>query len=77
MEDPISKDLFDILACPVCKADLKYTEDKKGLHLDWLQSKLGKTQKAYSVYKWGKVGVAQDRSNGVHIFIHNKNNSWA
>jgi len=31
MEDPIPKSLFDILACPVCKADLNYTKDKKGL----------------------------------------------
>ena len=31
MEDPISKELFDILACPVCKADLKYGEAKKSL----------------------------------------------
>ncbi len=31
MKDPIPKDLFDILACPVCKADLRYSEGKKGL----------------------------------------------
>ena len=30
-EEPLSKDLFDILACPVDKADLKYTKDMKGL----------------------------------------------
>ena len=30
-EDPIPKDLFDILACPLCRADLEYTKDKKGL----------------------------------------------
>ena len=30
-EDPIPKDLFDILACPLCKADLEYTKDKKKL----------------------------------------------
>ena len=29
--DPIPKDLFDILACPLCKGDLEYTKDKKGL----------------------------------------------
>ena len=28
--DPIPKELFDILACPVCKADLKYNKDKTG-----------------------------------------------
>ena len=31
MEEPISRELFDILACPSCKADLKYSEDKKEL----------------------------------------------
>ena len=31
MEEPIPKDLFDILACPICRADLRYTKDKKGL----------------------------------------------
>ena len=31
VEDPIPKDLFDILACPLCRADLEYTKDKKGL----------------------------------------------
>jgi len=31
MEDPLPKDLFDILACPVDKADLKYTPKKDGL----------------------------------------------
>ncbi|MBI2650666.1 Trm112 family protein [Candidatus Woesearchaeota archaeon] len=25
------KDLFDILACPLCKADLEYAKGKKGL----------------------------------------------
>jgi len=29
--DPIPEDLFNILACPICRADLRYTKDKKGL----------------------------------------------
>ncbi len=29
--DPIPKDLFDILTCTLCKADLEYSKDKKGL----------------------------------------------
>ncbi|MBI4143438.1 Trm112 family protein [Candidatus Woesearchaeota archaeon] len=28
---PIPKELFDILACPLCKADLEYTNGRKGL----------------------------------------------
>ena len=31
IEDPLPNDLFNILACPLCKADLEYTKDKKGL----------------------------------------------
>lgn len=31
MKEPIPRELFDILACPLCKADLLYTKDKKGL----------------------------------------------
>jgi len=27
-QDPIPKELFDILACPIDKADLKYNKDK-------------------------------------------------
>ena len=31
MKDPIQKELFDILACPICKGDLEYNKDKTGL----------------------------------------------
>jgi len=31
VKDPISKDLFDILACPLCKADMEYDKNKKNL----------------------------------------------
>ncbi len=30
-KDPLPKELYDILACPDDKGDLKYTKDKKGL----------------------------------------------
>jgi uncharacterized protein len=29
--EPLSKELFDVLACPVCKGSLKYTAKKDGL----------------------------------------------
>ena len=29
--EPIPKELFDILACPLCKADLNYNKNKTGL----------------------------------------------
>lgn len=31
MKDPIPEELFKILACPTCKADLKYGKEKKTL----------------------------------------------
>ena len=31
MQEPIPRDLYDILACPVDKANLKYSKDKKFL----------------------------------------------
>jgi len=31
MKEPIPKGLFDILACPLCRSDLRYTKDKKSL----------------------------------------------
>jgi len=31
MKDPIPKDLFNILACPICRANLRYTKDRKQL----------------------------------------------
>lgn len=31
MDEPIPKELYDILACPVDKADLEYSRDKKHL----------------------------------------------
>ena len=30
-QEPIPKELFDVLACPLCRADLEYTKDKKKL----------------------------------------------
>ena len=31
IEDPIPKDLFDILACPLCRAGLEYSKNKDSL----------------------------------------------
>jgi len=31
MKDPIPTEIFDILACPLCRADLVYTKGKKDL----------------------------------------------
>ena len=31
-KDLLPEELYKILACPVCKKDLEYTKDKKGLY---------------------------------------------
>ena len=31
MKEPIPKDMFKILACPVCKSDIGYNKDKTKL----------------------------------------------
>lgn len=31
MNDPLPKELYEILVCPVCKASLKYNAKKTGL----------------------------------------------
>ena len=31
MAEPLAKELYDILACPVCKGDIAYTKDKTAL----------------------------------------------
>jgi len=31
MKDTIPKEIFDILACPLCRADLAYTKNRKDL----------------------------------------------
>jgi hypothetical protein len=51
---------------------LRYDE-----HLQWLRKKLGSDQDSYTQYRWGLVGVANGKGGEVHIFIHNRNNSWA
>ncbi|HLC49862.1 MAG TPA: Trm112 family protein [Candidatus Nanoarchaeia archaeon] len=30
-QNPIPDELYNMLACPACKGDLRYTSDKKGL----------------------------------------------
>ena len=31
MNEPLDNDLYSILACPSCKADVRYTDDKDAL----------------------------------------------
>jgi hypothetical protein len=42
----------------------------------WLADKLGYSG-SYARFPWGSAGVATDRSGNSHVFLHNKNNSWA
>tara|TARA_B100000315_G_C14242592_1_gene435998 strand:- start:147 stop:308 length:162 start_codon:yes stop_codon:yes gene_type:complete len=30
-KEPIPEDLFNILACPICRANLRYSKDRKNL----------------------------------------------
>ena len=49
--------------------------ERESLHLLWLKKKLGSHQGKYTSYEWGVVGVAQDKSGGVYVFLHNNNNT--
>jgi|TARA_Y100000310_G_scaffold9719_2_gene10437 hypothetical protein len=31
VKDPISKELYDLLACPICKSNIIYNKDKTSL----------------------------------------------
>jgi hypothetical protein len=42
----------------------------------WLADKIGFAD-SLARFPWGSVGVATDRSGRSHVFLHNKNNSWA
>ncbi len=47
------------------------------LHEGWLKSQIGETPTALAKFKWGVVGVAQDKSDNIYVFLHNSNNTWA
>lgn len=51
--------------------------EREKLHRSWLKKKMGADPEKCPSHPWGVVGVAQDRSGGVHIYLHNKNNTWA
>ncbi len=46
-------------------------------HRRWMTRKLGQDPGGLTDYPWGSAGVAQDKSGGVHVFLHNRNNIWA
>lgn len=46
-------------------------------HRRWITGKLGRDPNGSAIYPWGSAGVAQDKSGGVHVFLHNANNTWA
>ncbi|SFQ21727.1 hypothetical protein [Ralstonia sp. NFACC01] len=65
--------VFVELAQPVSYDDIGVVEER---HRRWIASKLGKDPGGLTRYLWGSAGVAQDKSGGVHIFLHNRNNTW-
>jgi len=65
---------FFELVQPASYDDIAATEQR---HRKWIAKKLGKDPGAMTTYPWGSAGVAQDKSGGVHIYLHNRNNTWA
>lgn len=51
-------------------------DDEHRICSRWLTDKLDFGGDLVS-FPWGVVGVATDRSENSHVFMHNKNNSWA
>ena len=66
--------VFVELAQPVSYDDIDVVEQR---HRRWIARKLGQDPGGLTRYSWGSAGVAQDKSGGVHIFLHNRNNTWA
>lgn len=62
------------LTQPVSYDDIDVVEQR---HRRWITRKLGNDPGGLARYPWGSAGVAQDKSGGVHIFLHNRNNTWA
>jgi hypothetical protein len=49
----------------------------KSLHERWLIKQIGNVSTNNTRFKWGVVGVAQDKSDNIYIYLHNRNNTWA
>jgi hypothetical protein len=62
------------LTQPVLYDDIDVVEQR---HRGWIARKLGDDPGGLARYPWGSAGVAQDKSGGVHVFLHNRNNTWA
>lgn len=62
------------LVQPASYDDITAAEQR---HRKWIAKKLGNDPGAMATYPWGSAGVAQDRNGGVHIYLHNRNNTWA
>ncbi|MFH0131379.1 hypothetical protein ACGLHS_14320 [Variovorax sp. VaC1] len=50
-------------------------DDRQRVHARWLRS-IGIAATPAS-FPWGEVGIARDRSENVHIYVHTRNNTWA
>jgi len=49
----------------------------KALHERWLKKQIGEITTNHLRYNWGVIGVAQDKSDNIFIYLHNRNNTWA
>jgi len=52
-------------------------EAVKNLHEHWLKGQIGIVSTGHKRFKWGIAGVAQDKSDNIYIYLHNRNNTWA
>lgn len=50
-------------------------DDRQRVHKRWLRS-IG-ISATPAAFPWGTVGVARDRSENVHIYLHTRHNTWA
>ncbi len=72
-EDGVLVSCFFIIASALGEGA---SEDLFNAHARWVVKKLGAADGAHASYPWGSAGVARDRSGDVHIYLHNRNNSW-
>lgn len=66
--------VFFGLAQPASDDDIEAAEQR---HRRWIAKKLGQDPGSMTAYSWGSAGVAQDKSGGVYVFLHHRNDSLA
>lgn len=52
----------------------KSIESARNLHEHWLKDQFGDTLKSHSRFKWGVVGISQDKSDNICIYLNYTDN---